>query len=149
MSNIKDVKENAPARQHLCSLSSATNSICSNFARFAARCSSSKTHWDRTTTFRARRTHVMFSMYAECVIARVSCVRAPMCACVCAFDIHAEVHMCSPGTKQLWATPRTCKSAACSSSCALVIVHQLLFPLYPAALVLDPGACRPETIARQ
>ena len=60
-----------------------------------------KKRWNRTTTFRARRTHVMFSMNAECVLARVLCVRAPMCECVCAFDIHAEVHMCSPGTKQL------------------------------------------------
>ena len=99
MSNIKNVKENAPAHQHLCTLSSTTNSICSSFARFAARRSSSKNQWNRTITFRARRTHLMFSMNAECVLARVLCVRAPMCACVCPFNIHAEVHMSSPGTK--------------------------------------------------
>ena len=131
ISNIKDVKENAPARQHLCSLSSTTNSICSSFARFAARCSSSKNKWNHTTTFRAKRTQVMFSMNAECVLARVLCVRAPMCACVCAFNIHAEVHMSSPGTKKNVSDPtdlQECRLLVklCLGSCAPVA-----FPLVP------------------
>ena len=131
MSNIKDVKENAPARQHLFSLSSTTNSICSNFARFAARCSSSKNKWNRTTTFRAKRTHVMFSMNAECVLARVLCVCVLPCVHVYALSTFMLRFTCPRLARKNVSDPtdlQECRLLVklCLGSCAPVA-----FPLVP------------------